>query len=115
MTAKHRRPLDLKRQLIGRILLFAAGLLLIGTAIALLETRYRVRADIQRTGQTIRQLITDEVQRSAGPFHRSLEEIDLNLDNLQPVGDLIHFCVHLTNIYAKEITQRCFARPIDTL
>ena len=114
MIASQRRPLDLKRQLIQRILLFAAGLLLIGTAVALLETRYRVRADIQRTGQTIRQLITDEVQRSAGPFHRSLEEIDLNLDNLQPVGDLIHFCVHLTNIYAKEITQRCFARPIDT-
>lgn len=114
MTANHRRPLDLKRQLIGRILLFAAGLLLIGTAIALLETRYRVRADIQRTGQTIRQLITDEVQRSAGPFHRSLEEIDIELDNLQAVGDLIHFCVHLTNIYAKEIKQRCFARRIET-
>ena len=114
MTPNHRRPLDLKRQLIGRILLFAAGLLLIGTAIALLETRYRVRADIQRTGQTIRQLITDEVQRSAGPFHRSLEEIDIELDNLQAVGDLIHFCVHLTNIYAKEIKQRCFARRIET-
>lgn len=107
------RPLDLTRQLIVRVVLFALVVLLVGTVVALVETRYRVRADIERTGQTIRQLITDEVQRSAGPFHRTLDEFDINLESLQPIGNLIPFCIRLTNIYAQAIGERCFDRPID--
>jgi protein-histidine pros-kinase len=107
------RPLDLKRHLIVRVFLFALGVLIVGTAVALLETRYRVRSDIQRTGQTIRQLITDEIQRSVGPYHRSLEDIELNLDNLQPIGNLIHFCIRLTDIYTRDIGERCFDRPVS--
>ena len=107
------RPLDLKRHLIVRVFLFALGVLIVGTAVALIETRYRVRSDIQRTGQTIRQLITDEIQRNAGPYHRSLDEIEISLDNLQPIGDLVHFCIRLSDIYTRDIGQRCFDREVD--
>lgn len=108
----HQRPLDLKRHLIVRVFLFALGVLILGTAVALLETRYRVRSDIQRTGQTIRQLITDEVQRNSGPYNRTLDYISLDLDTLQPIGNLLHFCLRLTDLYSRDIGERCFEQPI---
>jgi two-component system sensor histidine kinase UhpB len=108
----NQRPLDLKRHLIVRVGLFALGVLIVGTAVALIETRYRVRSDIQRTGQTIRQLITDEVQRTSGPYNRTLEAINLDLDSLQPIGNLLHFCLRLTNLYSRDIGERCFEQPI---
>jgi protein-histidine pros-kinase len=111
--ALQQRPLDLKRHLIVRVFLFALGVLIVGTAVALLETRYRVRSDIQRNGQTIRQLITDEVQRNSGPYHRTLGEIDLNLDSLQPIGNLLHFCLRLTDLYSRDVGERCFEQPIS--
>jgi len=106
------RPLDLKRHLIVRVFLFALGVLILGTAVALIETRHRVRADIQRTGQTIRQLITDEIQHKGSPYNRTLGDIDLNLDNLQPIGDLIHFCIRLTDLYSRDVGDRCFEDAI---
>jgi protein-histidine pros-kinase len=107
------RPLDLKRHLIVRVFLFALGVLIVGTAVALIETRYRVRSDIQRTGQTIRQLITDEVQRHSGPYNRTLDYISLDLDTLQPIGNLLHFCLRLTDLYSRDIGERCFEQPIS--
>lgn len=106
------RPLNLKRHLIVRVFLFALGVLILGTAVALIETRQRVRSDIQRTGQTIRQLITDEIQRKGSSDNRTLGNIDLNLDNLQPIGDLIHFCIRLTDLYSRDVGERCFAREV---
>ncbi len=79
------RPLDLKRHLLVRI---------------------------QRTGQTIRQLITDEIQHKGSPYNRTLGDIDLNLDNLQPIGDLIHFCIRLTDLYSRDVGDRCFEDAI---
>jgi two-component system, NarL family, sensor histidine kinase UhpB len=106
------RPLDLKRHLIVRVCLFALVVLILGTVVAMLETRYRVRSDIQRTGQTIRQLITDEVQRNSGPYNRTLDYINLDLDTLQPIGNLLSFCLRLTDLYSRDIGERCFAQPI---
>lgn len=70
-----------------------------------------MRSDIQRTGQTIRQLITDEVQRNSGPYNRTLEYINLDLDSLQPIGNLLHFCLRLTDLYSRDIGERCFDQP----
>lgn len=105
------RPLDLKRHLIVRVVVFACAVLLLGSAVALVETRYRVRADIQRTGQTIRQLITDEIHRNGNAYNRSLSDIDLDLETLQPIGELIHFCIRLNDLYSHTVGQRCFDRP----
>lgn len=109
---RQQRPLNLKRHLIVRVFLFALGVLILGTAVALIETRQRVRGDIQRTGQTIRQLITDEIQHKDSPYNRTLGNINLNLDNLQPIGDLIHFCIRLTDLYSRDVGERCFKREI---
>lgn len=106
------RPLDLKRHLIVRVILFALAVLLLGTAVALLETRERVRTDIQRTGVTLRQLITDEIHKNSTAYSRSLDEINLDLETLQPVGELIHFCVYLHDLYDRPVSERCFAREI---
>ncbi len=106
------RPLDLKRHLIVRVGLFALAVLFVGSIVALVETRYRVRGEIQRTGQTIRQLLTDEIHRSGKDYKRSLEEINLDLNTLQPIGTLINFCVQLTDLYSHPAGDRCFDRPI---
>lgn len=107
------RPLDLKRHLIVRVILFALAVLLLGTAVALVETRYRVQGEIQRTGYTLRQLITDEIHKNSPAYSRSLEEINLDLETLKPIGDLIHFCVFLSDLYAHPVSERCFDREIS--
>lgn len=106
------RPLDLKRHLIVRVFLFALAVLLVGTAVALIETRYRVRGEIQRTGATIRQLITDEIQRNNDAYNRTFDETRIDLATLQPIGDLIHFCIRLTDLYSRDVGDHCFDRRI---
>ncbi|HEU4844707.1 MAG TPA: HAMP domain-containing sensor histidine kinase [Burkholderiaceae bacterium] len=103
------RPLDLKRQLLTRIGLFALFVLLLSTTVALLETRHRVRGDIARTGVLIGQLISDAVGRSDNAYNRTLAGSDLDIAPLQPIGKLVNFCLSLTDIYSHPVGQRCFA------
>ena len=108
LTVTPQRPLDLKRQLLVRVSLFALIVLMLGSGVTLLETRYRVRADIQRTGDIIRQLITAEINRNSQPYDRSLSDIKVDLALLEPIGNLLGFCVSMTDIYARVVEQRCF-------
>ncbi len=103
------RPLDLKRHLLTRVSLFALIVLCLGTTVTLLEARYRVRGDIQRTGLTIRQLITDEINRNSGAYNRTLSDIKLDLAPLKPIGNLLSFCIGMTDIYSHVVENQCFA------
>ena len=103
------RPLDLKRHLFIRVALFALVVLLLGTAATLLETRYRVRSDIQRAGLTIRQLIAVEVNRNSTIYNRSLGDIRPDLTAVTPIGNLLSFCVGLTDLYAHAVDHQCFS------
>lgn len=108
-ASRHPRPLDLKRQLLVRVSLFALVVLLLGTAVALLEARHRVRGDIERTGLTIRQLINYEIQHSGNNYSRTLDESDLELAPLQAVGQLVNFCLGLEDMYGHLAGRRCYA------
>lgn len=110
LAATPLRPLDLKRHLFVRVSLFALLVLLLGAAVTLLETRYRVRDDIQRTGFTIRQLITDEIKRNDLAYNRTLGDIGLDLDVVKPIGQQLNFCMGLTDIYNHVVDRQCFAR-----
>lgn len=101
--------MDLKRSLLIRITLFALVIFLAAVGVILEQSRTRVRAQIERTGSTIQQLITDEVARSSDAFHRSIEDIDLS--SLAAIGELIHFCVEIEDLYLRPITARCFEEP----
>lgn len=109
MLANQQRPLDLKRHLLTRVSLFALVVLILGTAVALLEARSRVRSDIQRTGQTIRQLINDEIDRNSGAYKRTLTDIKLGLAPLKPIGNLLNFCVGIADIYSHLDHHQCYA------
>ncbi len=108
MSVSALRPLDLKRHLFLRVCLFAAVVLLLGSSAALLEARLRVRSDIERTGLTIRQLITDEINRTSTAYNRTLGEIDLDLAHLRSIGALVHFCLRLTDIYSHTVASQCY-------
>ncbi|MBL8441482.1 MAG: HAMP domain-containing protein [Betaproteobacteria bacterium] len=101
--------MDLKRSLLVRITLFAGVISLAAVAAILEQSRTRVRSHIERTGSTIQQLITDEVARSTDAFHRTVEDIDLS--NLAAIGELIHFCVEIEDLYRRPVTARCFEEP----
>jgi protein-histidine pros-kinase len=113
LTTIRQRPLDLKRQLLARVSLFALVVLILGTAAALFETRYRVRNDIQRTGQTIRQLVTDEIDRSGPAYSRTLSDNKVDLAPLKPIGQLLSFCIEMSDLYSHVIEHRCFASPAE--
>ena len=113
LTTIRQRPLDLKRQLLARVSLFALVVLILGTAAALFETRYRVRNDIQRTGQTIRQLVTDEIDRSGPAYSRTLSDTKVDLAPLKPIGQLLSFCIEMSDLYSHVIEHRCFASPAE--
>lgn len=101
--------MDLKRSLLVRITLFAAAIFIAAVAVVLDQSRTRVRTDIQRTGSTIRQLITDEATRSTDAYLRTIDDVDLS--SLAPIGELIHFCVEIDNLDSRPIAARCFAEP----
>lgn len=110
IAATYQRPLDLKRHLFVRVSLFALLVLCLGAAATLLETRYRVRDDIQRTGLTIRQLISDEINRNSMAYDRKLGDIGIDLNTLKPIGQLLNFCIGITDIHAHAVDRQCFAR-----
>ena len=110
LAATYQRPLDLKRHLLVRVSLFALLVLILGAAVTLIETRYRVRDDIQRTGFTIRQLITDEIKRNSLAYNRTLGDIELDLGTVKPIGQLLNFCIGMTDFYAHVVDRQCFAK-----
>ncbi|MBL8451207.1 MAG: hypothetical protein JNK97_00530, partial [Zoogloea sp.] len=92
LAASHLRPLDLKRHLFVRVCLFALIVLLLGAVVTLLEARYRMRDDIQRTGVAIRQLITEEINRNYSAYDATLAELPLDFNALKAMGQVIDFC-----------------------
>lgn len=102
-----RRQVDLRRTLFARITLFAAVLFMVAVAVILHQARGRITANIERTGSTIRQLITDEASRRSSAFVRSTEEIDLS--TLDGLSRLIHFCTEVVDVYQRPVIKRCFS------
>lgn len=101
--------MNLKRSLLIRITLFALVIFVTAVGVVLDQTRTRVRTHIERTGSTIKQLMTDEVARSTDAYHRTIEGIDLS--NLSAIGELIHFCIEIENLDSRPLGARCFAEP----
>lgn len=99
-------PLDLKRRLLLRVTLFAGLLFLTASAVVLGLAVQRIPAEIERTGGTIQQLISDEIARRTTTFDYRLARLDL--DGLAGLGSLVHFCASLENIYTQPVTRRCF-------
>lgn len=113
LPAPRLRPLDLKRHLFVRVSLFALIVLLLGAVVTLLEARYRVRDDIQRTGLAIRQLITEEINRNYSAYDATLAELNLDLTALKAMGQVIDFCIEMSDFHASTSHRQCFAEAID--
>jgi two-component system, NarL family, sensor histidine kinase UhpB len=107
------RPLNLKRHLLLRVSLFALIVLMLGALTTLLEARYRVRSDIQRTGIAIRQLITDEISRNYSAYNATLAELNLDLAALKAVGQVLNFCIEMTDFHTPAKHRECFADTPD--
>lgn len=103
------RPIDLKRRLLLRVTAFALVLLGVASVLTLEQAARRIRADIQRTGGTIQQLIGDEVARSTSAFDRRLDNVDLS--SLAGVGELVPFCAAIEDLYRRRVAHRCFGEP----
>lgn len=101
--------MDLKRKLLIRITLFAVVIFVLAVAFVLEQTSRRARTHIERTGSTIRQLVADEVARNSDAFHRSINNLDLS--PLRAIGQLIHFCVEISDLDLRPVSTRCFAEP----
>lgn len=113
LAAPRLRPLDLKRHLFVRVSLFALIVLLLGAAVTLVEARYRVRGDIQRTGGAIRQLITDEINRNYSAYDATLAELNLDLTALKAMGQVIDFCIEMSDFHTHATYRQCFAEAVD--
>lgn len=113
LATPHLRPLDLKRHLLFRVSLFALIVLLLGAAVTLLEARYRIRGDIQRTGTAIRQLITDEINRNYSAYNTPLAELNLDLAALKAIGQVLNFCIEMRDFYTHAMHRRCFASTTE--
>lgn len=113
------RPLDLKRHLLVRVSLFALIVLFVGAAVTLLEARYRIRSDIPRTGIAIRLLITDEINRNYSAYNATLAELNLDLAALKAIGQVLNFCIEMTDFHSHTMYRQCFAEatklpgPVD--
>lgn len=117
LAAPHLRPLDLKRHLLARVSLFALIVLLLGAAVTLLEARYRMRDNMQRTGVVIRQLITDDINRTYSAYNAGLAELNLDLGTLKVIGQVLDFCIEMTDFHSHAMHRQCFAEasPLPVL
>ena len=113
LAAPRLRPLDLKRHLIVRVSLVALIVLLLGAVVTLLEARYRVRGDIQRTGVAIRQLITEEINRNYSAYDATLAELNLDLSALKAMGQVIDFCIEMSDFHTHATYRQCFAEAVS--
>ncbi len=113
LAAPRLRPLDLKRHLFVRVSLFALIVLLLGAVVTLLEARYRVRGDIQRTGVAIRQLITEEINRNYSAYDATLAELNLDLSALKAMGQVIDFCIEMSDFHTHATYRQCFAEAVS--
>ncbi|WP_298597709.1 sensor histidine kinase [Zoogloea sp.] len=113
LAAPRMRPLDLKRHLLVRVSLFALIVLLLGAVVTLLEARYRVRGDIQRTGVAIRQLVTEEINRNYSAYDATLAELNLDLTALKAIGQVIDFCMEMSDFHTHATHRQCFAEAVE--
>lgn len=113
LAPPHLRPLDLKRHLLFRVSLFALIVLILGAAVTLLEARYRIRGDIQRTGSAISQLITDEINRNYSAYNPPLAELNLDLAALKAIGQVLNFCIEMTDFHTHAMHRQCFAEATE--
>lgn len=113
LAAPHLRPLDLKRHLFVRVCLFALIVLLLGGVVTLLEARYRMRDDIQRTGVAIRQLITEEINRNYSAYDATLAELPLDFNALKAMGQVIDFCIETSDFHTHTAQRQCFAETVS--
>lgn len=107
------RALDLKRRLLLRVTLFAFGLMVVAATYTLVQAASRIRTNIQHTGSAIQRLITTEVARSSVPFDRELVGVETSLSGLAGIGEVVHFCAQVVDIYLNPAAARCFGGPGD--
>ena len=104
-----RRPaaaVDLKRQLLLRVTLFALAVGLAAMALVLQQARERIRVHVERTGATVGRLVTAEADQLRDGFQRSLEGV--NLASLDGIGPLLGICVAVEDISKRPVVSRCF-------
>jgi two-component system, NarL family, sensor histidine kinase UhpB len=113
LAAPHLRPLNLKRHLFFRVSLFALIVLILGAAVTLFEARYRIRGEIERTGTAIRQLVTDEINRNYSAYTPPLAELNLDLAALKAMGQVLNFCIEMTDFHTQAMHRQCFPDTAD--
>lgn len=111
-TAQPRESgIDLKRNLLLRVTLYALCIGVVTTGIVLHQARERIRSHIARTGSTVTRLISAEAAQPRGTFKHGLD--GLELASLEGVGQLLGICVKVEDIYKRPIVQRCFGDASD--
>lgn len=98
--------IDLKRQLLLRVTLFALCVGLAACGVVLQQARERIRVHVERTGGTVERLIAGEADQLRDAFQRSLD--GLALSSLDGIGPLLGICVEVEDIYKRPIVSRCF-------
>lgn len=98
--------LNLKRRLFWGIV--ASTLLIAGLAglYALAQARERIATDLGRLGGTLGQFALKELRFAPGEFQYPLAPVDLEV--FQGLGQLLPFCVLVTDIHGQALSQRCF-------
>jgi len=97
---------DLKRNLLLRVSLFALLIGLAAGAVVLQQAVARIDTHIQRTGSTVERLIAGEADQKRDAFRRSLEGMDLS--SLDGIAPLLGICVAVEDIYKRAVVARCF-------
>lgn len=98
--------IDLKRQLLLRVTLFALCVGLAACGVVLHQARERIRVHVERTGGTVERLIAGEADQMRDAFRRSLD--GLTLSSLDGIGPLLGICVAVEDIYKRPTVERCF-------
>jgi len=98
--------IDLKRQLLVHVSLYALIIGLLSSIFVLYQARTRVQSHISSAGHTVMRLIAGEAVQPRGSFKQGLD--GLSLASLDEFGPLLSICVSVEDIYKRAIVARCF-------
>ena len=108
LSADRECGVDLKRNLLRRVTLFALAIFLVTTGVLLLQARESIRTHIERTGSTVERLIAGEVIQPRGSFQFGVA--GLGLVSLEGIGEFLGICVAVEDTFQGPVIQRCFGQ-----
>ncbi|GAB2189450.1 histidine kinase [Sessilibacter sp. MAH1] len=100
---------NLVRVLMVRVTVFALLVCLCASVVIFYQAKVRIQSNIMQSGNTLVQLLKNEVTRTKGSFQFSLDRLeDISLTSISDIASAMGVCTEVKNIFNQTVIDQCF-------